>query len=329
MLAKIELRAKAMMVALLLIVMICFSGIASSQQRSVELNYSVTLKDIPEKADKVNIWLPIPRSNTVQKLVDLQVPDDFPYTILTDEELNNKFLCFELSGEQIKNSEISISAVFQVNRKSYKNRGRNDDVPLEAADSLARFLKPNRLVPIDGKIAQEAFNVAGNVKEPSDQMKLLFDHIVDTVSYDKSGTGWGLGDANYACDIRAGNCTDFHSLFIGEARSLGIPARFLIGFPLPSDKEEGTINGYHCWGEFHIAEKGWVPIDASEARKNLERREEYFANLDANRISFTLGRDIRIPGAQSNPIKNYVIYPYAEIDGKEFPVKWQMKFRDL
>ena len=326
---KIEHRAKAIMVASLLVVIICFPGIAGSQQRSVELSYSVTLKDIPEKADRVNIWLPIPRSNTVQKLVDLQVPDDFPHTILTDEELNNKFLCFELSREQIKNSEVSISAVFQVSRMSYKSRGRNDDIPLEAADSLARFLKPNRLVPIDGKIAQEALNVTGDVKGPSDQMKLLFDHIVDTVNYDKSGVGWGLGDANYACDIRAGNCTDFHSLFIGEARSLGIPARFLIGFPLPPDKGSGTIKGYHCWGEFYIDGEGWIPVDASEAKRHLERKEEYFRNLDANRISFTLGRDVRLPRAQSNPVKNYIIYPYAEVDGKDVPVKWRMSFQDL
>jgi len=326
---KKEHRDRAILIASLLIVLVCFPGISRGQQRSLELNYSVTVKDVPENAGKVSVWMPIPRSNTIQKLGAFRVSDDIPYTILTDKELNNKFLHFELSGKQIKNSEISIAIVFQVNRKSYKSRGRNDDASLEAADLLERFLKPNRLVPIDGKIAQEARTVVGDVKEPSDQMKLLFDNIVDTVSYDKSGVGWGLGDANYACDIRAGNCTDFHSLFIGEARSLGIPARFLIGFPLPPDKEAGTIKGYHCWGEFYIEGKGWVPIDASEARKNLERREEYFANLDANRVSFTLGRDIRIPGAQSNPIKNYVIYPYAEISGKEFPIKWQMKFRDM
>ena len=75
----------------------------------------------------------------------------------------------------------------------------------------------------------------------------LYDNIVTTLLYDKSGKGWGRGDATYACDIRTGNCTDFHSLFIGEARSLGIPARFIMGLPLPEGRSQGVIPGYHCW----------------------------------------------------------------------------------
>jgi len=47
--------------------------------------------------------------------------------------------------------------------------------------------------------------------------------------YDKSGIGWGRGDAVYACDAKTGNCSDFHSYFIALARSIGIPARFAIG----------------------------------------------------------------------------------------------------
>ena len=34
------------------------------------------------------------------------------------------------------------------------------------------------------------------------ESKKLYDNIVETLSYDKSGTGWGRGDAVYACDVR-------------------------------------------------------------------------------------------------------------------------------
>jgi len=37
--------------------------------------------------------------------------------------------------------------------------------------------------------------------------------------------GWGRGDAKWACDAKFGNCTDFHSYFMGLARSKGPPAR--------------------------------------------------------------------------------------------------------
>jgi transglutaminase-like putative cysteine protease len=304
-------------------------NISRGQHRSVELSYSVTLGNMREETDKASIWIPIPRSNSVQSLEDFRLSDDVPYTILTDEKYNNRFLHFELSEDQIRNSGFSLTVFFRVHRKSYKKRELNDDVYPGTDNPLKRFLSPNSLVPIDGKIAQEARSVVQDVKEPSRQAKLLFDHIVATVEYDKSGTGWGLGDALYACDVRSGNCTDFHSLFIGEARSLGIPARFIIGFPLPLEDKAGTIPGYHCWAEFYIEGKGWVPLDASEARKHQEEKEKYFGNLDANRIAFTLGRDIQLPRAHSKPVKNYVIYPYAEANGKEIPVDWRMSFKDL
>ena len=182
---------------------------------------------------------------------------------------------------------------------------------------MEKFLRPSNLIPIDDRIAAEAKIVAGSLDDPIRQARALYDHIVETVLYDKSGQGWGKGDAVYACDVRKGNCTDFHSLFIGESRSLGIPARFVMGFPLPANRRSGVVPGYHCWAEFFVEPYGWVPIDASEAHKNRSRQDELFGGLDPNRIGFTIGRDIRLPGSAAGPI-NYVIYPHVEIDGHEF-----------
>jgi transglutaminase-like putative cysteine protease len=72
------------------------------------------------------------------------------------------------------------------------------------------------------------------------------------MSDDKSGEGWGGGDTIYACDVRKGNCTDFHSLFIGMARASNIPARFVSGFPVPENANQGEIPAYHCWAKFYI-----------------------------------------------------------------------------
>ncbi|MCK4413077.1 MAG: transglutaminase domain-containing protein [Candidatus Eisenbacteria sp.] len=68
-------------------------------------------------------------------------------------------------------------------------------------------------------------------------------------------------------------------MFIAEARSLGIPARFIIGFSLPEGTPEGAVAGYHCWAEFHDEAAGWLPIDASEAHKHPEKAEQLFAGL--------------------------------------------------
>jgi transglutaminase-like putative cysteine protease len=111
-----------------------------------------------------------------------------------------------------------------------------------------------------------------------------------------------------------GNCTDFHSLFISMARSVGIPARFVIGAPIPQGPE-GTIAGYHCWAEFYSPQAGWVPVDASEAWKHPRLREYYFGTLDPNKLLISVGRNIQLVPAQAGPPVNFFIYPYVEVDG--------------
>jgi transglutaminase-like putative cysteine protease len=151
-----------------------------------------------------------------------------------------------------------------------------------------------------------------------DMARAIYNHVVSTVKYDKTGKGWGRGDIYYACSERRGNCTDFHAIFIGYCRALGIPARFAIGFPLPADRGQGQIAGYHCWAEFYAKGIGWVPIDASEAAKNPSKREYFFGAHDENRIEFTNGRDVVLTPEQHSAPLNYFVYPYAEADGKPF-----------
>ncbi len=297
--------------------------------RKVELHYAVKVNNIPSSADKVSVWIPIPRSNSIQHLEDMSMSNEIPYIILTDKEYGNRFLFVEMSRDMYKGAEFNLTAVFRVNRKNYTKHKPEKEHYQDEDRSLKRFLSSDRLVPVEGKIQEEAYSVTKGVDDPFRQAKILFDHIVETMEYDKSGVGWGRGDALYACDVRTGNCTDFHSLYIGEIRALGIPARFIIGFPLPSKVRSGIIPGYHCWAEFYIEGKGWIPLDASEAKKNSKKKEKYFGNLDENRISFTVGRDIRLPRAHTEPL-NYVIYPHVEVDNETHTdAKIEVSFRNI
>jgi transglutaminase-like putative cysteine protease len=88
--------------------------------------------------------------------------------------------------------------------------------------------------------------------------------------------------------------------------------------PLATDKPSADISGYHCWAEFYLKGYGWVPIDASEAWKDPARKDFFFGALDANRVQFSVGRDITLATPQAGPPLNYFIYPYVEVDGKPF-----------
>ena len=163
-------------------------------------------------------------------------------------------------------------------------------------------------------------------ESPAATARAIYDWVVDNVEYKKIGTGWGNGDTFWACNERYGNCTDFHALFISLARSEGIPARFEIGFPIPRDRSQGDIGGYHCWVQVYLPGEGWIPIDASEASKHPEQRELLYGGQPADRIHFTTGRDIVLPGEYSGQPLNYFIYPHVEVGGKPWQGKLQTRF---
>ena len=156
--------------------------------------------------------------------------------------------------------------------------------------------------------------------------RALYDHVIEKLRYARYGSGWGKGDAVYACDARSGNCSDFHAYFIALAREVGIPARFAIGASIPSERNDGGIDGYHCWAEF-FADGKWVPVDISEANKNSSLAEYYFGHHPANRFEFSKGRDLVVePEPASGPI-NFLAYPVMEVDGKAVKVQTEFLFR--
>src|SRR5438445_3755960 len=185
------------------------------------------------------------------------------------------------------------------------------------ADAYLRpvlYQMPDKLIPLSGVIRELAEREGRGSETRAAKVRAFYEYVYRTMSYDKSGTGWGRGDAVWACENKRGNCTDFHSLFIGMLRSQGIPARFLIGFPVP-DAEAGAIPGYHCWAEFLDEKRGWIPVDASEAKKK-EMPDAYFGTIPNDRIEFTAGRDIVLSPPQHGEALNYFVYPYAEAQGK-------------
>jgi transglutaminase-like putative cysteine protease len=286
---------------------------AVASQRTVDFTYSVELENVPENASLVKAWIPIPWTNQYQIVREIEVETDGVYEFLQEEEHENRYVLIDFSDLE-PGEKAAFTLSFRATRRT-----RTTDWSTRGAGALdeewASFLRPSKLLRLDGPVATEAREVIGDSVDPLERASRIYEHIVDTVKYDKSGAGWGRGDSLYACDARAGNCTDFHSLFIGQARSLGIPSRFIMGFGLPKDAREGELAGYHCWAEFYVEGLGWIPVDASEAHKNPEMRSFLFGNLDSNRVQFTTGRDIRIPEAEAGPV-NFSIYPHVEIDGK-------------
>jgi len=310
-----------------------FSSAAQPQPRSrtFHFEYKAIVKDIVPGAKHVDFWVPVPHDDAWQRIENLRIDSPYAYKITTASHANTMA---HVGIDDPKESAFTITMSFDATREEHIQPRLSGGGPLardEDPKELEQYLKPDRLVPIDGQIRAWAREVVqkANAHTDLEMARAIYNHVVSTVKYDKTGKGWGRGDIYYACQERRGNCTDFHAIFIGYSRALGIPARFAIGFPLPADRGEGKIAGYHCWAEFYAKGIGWVPVDASEAAKDPSRREYFFGAHDENRVEFTKGRDVILaPGEKGDPL-NYFIYPYAEIDGQPFAGSaYEIAYRD-
>jgi transglutaminase-like putative cysteine protease len=288
-----------------------------AKAREVDFTYHTEITGIDPNAHRVEAWIPLPREDRFQQVSEVRLDSPVHIELVTQPTGGNRVA--HLSATPPPSGSIPVTISFRVRRveESADIEKAQAKVPEPTDGAFGSYLGPDRLVPIDGEIKLVSAKVGDPGGSSYEQAHAIYDYVIANMSYDKSGKGWGRGDAIYACNVKRGNCTDFHSLFIAIARSRGIPARFTIGFPL-SAQSAGKIPGYHCWAEFYAGGQ-WVPVDASEAWKHPQLRQYYFGHLDADRVAFTMGRDLVLNPRQSGQPVNFLIYPYVEVDGKPLP----------
>jgi len=276
-----------------------------ANSREFTFTYGATITDLAPGA-LARIWLPLAQSGRYQQITidGVDVPGEPRYT--TESRYGNRLLFTEARADE--RGRIALKVMYSV---------RRDEVLPHSGSELndeqrELFLLSNAMVPVGDSAVKHLVDTRDHEVSP----RALYDLVDDQVAYDKpAGGDWGRGDALWVCDSGHGNCTDFHSLFIALCRSNNIPARFQMGFPLPADKSEGTLGGYHCWAWFETGGR-WSACDISEADKHPELKEYYFGHLTPDRLAFTIGRDLTLEPPQAGPPLNYLIYPYVEVAGQ-------------
>jgi transglutaminase-like putative cysteine protease len=295
------------------------------RQRHFRLTYAVAVLGL-EAGQRTHVWLPVAPNNAQQQVfvVEQELPGKSARA--REAKYDNDVLYFEADADAA--GRIAARIEYDVVRSEARGAA---PVMMNDEQLAALFLKPDALVPIGGK----PLELLRGKSLPRDQLLLgrtLYDVVNAHMRYSKEGTGWGLGDAVWACTSGYGNCSDFHSLFISLARSQGVPAKFEIGFPLPPERGSGEIGGYHCWAWFKPRGYDWTPVDISEANKNPHLREYYFGNLTENRVTFSVGRDLILVPPQSGPPLNYFVTPYVEVSGQPYPaekVRLELAYQDV
>ena len=223
------------------------------RKRQFEFAYTATVKDIPRGANTVDLWVPVPHDDPFQTITDLQIEAPSPYQIHT-AQYGNRIL--HVSVEHPQQASLTVTLRFHVVRTEHIQQRLYQvglaPTPEERDPDILRWLQPDRLVPIDGQIkqwAQEVVEAAG-AKTDLEKARAIYNHVIATVKYDKSGQGWGRGDifspagAHVARGddwTQAGPALDLKSLVRLDLDSAKIDERGLHGEVIATDGPFGNL----------------------------------------------------------------------------------------
>jgi len=275
----------------------------AGDSRTYDVSWTIRVENLPDGADEAKVWIAIPQELPEQRVSGLEVKTSSAWKLAEDPTFHNRVVVVTVPNPS---APFSVDLSARVERQAVAG-------PLPAElDPADRelYLRPEALVSLSPRIHALADSVGGTSRD-------RYDYVLASMDYDKTVPGWGHGDSERACDVGKGNCTDFHSLFMSLERAEGVPARFDMGYSTVDGGEKDKAGGYHCWAWFYDdGAKGWVPVDISEADKHPEKTDYFFGHLDAHRVTFSRGRDVRLPEMKGPPLNYLPTGAYVEVDGK-------------
>ncbi len=132
-----------------------------------------------------------------------------------------------------------------------------------------------------------------------------------------------------------GKCADLSALFVGLARSVGIPARDVYGVRVADSatwkslgKSGDITKAQHCRAEFYHPKFGWIPVDPADVRKVVLEEEKgrllplndprvrlarqtLFGTWEMNWVAFNTAGDTKLAPETAKSLGHFM-YPYAE-----------------
>ena len=204
--------------------------------------------------------------------------------------------------------------------------------------SLEYFLRPSKLLPVDGIVKTQAEEITAGKKADVEKARAIYEWIVENTFRNPKTRGCGTGDIRYMLESKdlGGKCADLNALYVGLARAAGLPARDVYGIRVAKSElgykslgpSTATISkAQHCRAEVYLREYGWVPVDPADVRKvvleeppgNLPldddrvkaARARLFGAWEMNWMAYNFANDVALPGSQGAPV-GFLMYPQAE-----------------
>lgn len=313
---------KSLIIAVLSIVLIVtvffvyHSYLCNSEIRSSNVEYTVffdsPMKSYQKDDSFLEAWIPLPSDSDYQTVSNIVVSGIDGYKITKDSKWSNKMIYFSSADLKLP-KKILITYNVEV-KENIKSAHRNKE-----SGDVDKYLEPSAFAVHSERVKRISKSLAKT--SVNETARSIYDYVLENMYYSNKDSKYG--DVESLCVAiegsigGSGNCTDYHSLFSSLMQSQNIPARLLMGITL--NPEGGTIDaGYHCWAEY-LDGKTWYAVDISEASKNNDKKEYFFKSVDANRLIYSVGRDVILNPRQKGIALNFFgPYPYAELNGKVF-----------
>lgn len=316
---------KKLSLLLLLILILCVTP-ASAKSRSGNVTMEIDLSAQP-KGQVTRLWLPYPFTDRQQTVSAIRVSGDFAASGVYSDAVNSTPVLYAEWPQAAISRKLTLT--FAVERQEVRIADlAEQDVPWNRAD-YADYLGATSLGPIDGAVKTLAEQIVKDKMTVLAKAQAIYDWTVTNMYRDPATIGCGKGDVCLLLLKPGGKCTDISSVFVALCRAAGVPAREVFGLRLGKKAEEEITTWQHCWAEFFLPGRGWVPADPADVRKAIlveklaandpkvkEYRDYFWGGIDPYRMKLAVGRDLMLNPPQAGAPLNTFGYPYAEIGGK-------------
>jgi transglutaminase-like putative cysteine protease len=147
-----------------------------------EFVYQVKL---PEIKGEARVWVPLAKTDAFQTVTEEKLSIPMKWEKVRDGDYGNDIcVIYPQPADSGKTVEIRYRVV------------RKEKVSYSATEAeAAHYLRPEKLVPINETFRTLAKKATAGKTDDLERAKALYDHVMGRMRYDKSGTGWGRGDA--------------------------------------------------------------------------------------------------------------------------------------
>ena len=305
--------------------------------RAASRNYEITTRiDLDESHDAGLAWVPLPLGRTAPYQVDRghTVSGNADKTrVETLPGSATRVLVAEW-GHMMPPPQVAVT--MKVETTDYRVTLAPNGSKRSA--DLAAYLKPTRLIPIDGIVKETSDAITKGRATELARARAIYDWIVENTVRDPDVQGCGLGDIRGMLEMKnlSGKCADLNALFVGLARAAGLPARDLYGLRVAPSTQFASLGraggnvttAQHCRAEVWVDNYGWIPVDPADVRKLIleekkssladpavvKARAALFGSWEMNWIAYNDAHDVALPGSTGKPLP-FLMYPQAEVGG--------------